>query len=260
MPHRDVRLGPGRPARSSATARCGAAVSSTPSSSWTPTTTTRARRGWPNTGSRSPPSAASGTTPRFTAWADVDGRAGTDAAVEHLVSSGYGRHRLPRLARRVPRRRRATTRAGSRARHATTAADATLQATTSRSSTTAIDAAGPLIDRVGRGGAVVCASDLLALGGPRGAAQPWPRARLVTSGSSASTAPQPALAHGLTSVAQPYRAIADELLTQVHDQLTTGRAPTPPAPCSPPPSSPARSSYHSPDHTTAPATHHQEKS
>lgn len=158
--------------------------------------------------------------PTFTAWADVDGHAGTVVAVDHLVEAGYGPIGFlgwPTGSMVGDERRRgwadATTRHGMD--------DPDLVATSNQVLPEAIAAAGPLVDRVGRGGAVVCASDLLALAVhqvllSRGLT-PGPDVGIVGFDGS-----QSALAHDLTSVAQPYRAIADELLTQVHDQLTTG--------------------------------------
>ena len=159
--------------------------------------------------------------PSFTAWADVDGRAGTDAAVEHLVSRGYGPIGFlgwPEGSLVGDERRQGW--ADATARH--DRSDATLQATTEQRFPDAIAAAGPLVERVGRGGAVVCASDLLAL-----AVHEVLLTRGMTPGRDVGIVgfdgSQSARAHGLTSIAQPYRAIADELLTQVHDQLTAGR-------------------------------------
>jgi LacI family transcriptional regulator len=192
--------------------------------------------------------------PTFTAWADVDGRAGTDAAVEHLVAQGYGPIGFlgwPSGSLVGDERRQGWLEAT--ARH--DRADPSLQATSNQVLPEAMVAAGPLIDRVGIGGAVVCASDLLALAVHQ---------VLLTRGLSPGRdvgivgfdGSQSALAHGLTSVAQPYRDIADELLTQVHDQLTSGRphasgvmlTPTLVPRSSSQPSSPS------------PATHHQESS
>lgn len=159
--------------------------------------------------------------PQFTAWADVDGRSGTDAAVEHLVSRGYGPIGYlgwPTGSLVGDERRQGWVDATERHDRA----DPSLQAETEQRLPEAIVAAGPLVDAVGRGGAIVCASDLLALAVhqvllTRGLA---PGRDVGIVGFDGS---QSALAHGLTSVAQPYRAIADDLLTQVHDQLTTGR-------------------------------------
>lgn len=159
--------------------------------------------------------------PTFTAWADVDGRAGTDAAVEHLVSHGYGAIGFlgwPTGSLVGDERRQgwadATTRHGL--------GDPSLQATSNQILPEAMAAAGPLVDRVGLGGAIVCASDLLAL-----AVHQVLLTRGLTPGRDVGIVgfdgSQSALAHGLSSVAQPYRAIANELLTQIHDQLTSGR-------------------------------------
>ena len=159
--------------------------------------------------------------PGFTAWADVDGRAGTESAVEHLVASGYGAIGfLGWPAGSLVGDERRDGWLTATARHGR--GDPTLQATSNQVLQEAIDAAGPLVDRVGRRGAVVCASDMLALAVhhvllSRGLA---PGRDVGIVGFDGS---QSALAHGLTSVAQPYRAIADELLTQVHDQLTSGQ-------------------------------------
>ncbi|MDT0214897.1 LacI family DNA-binding transcriptional regulator [Rothia sp. ARF10] len=159
--------------------------------------------------------------PSFTAWADVDGRAGTDAAVEHLVARGYGPIGYlgwPTGSLVGDERHQGWVDATSRHDRA----DATLQATTEQRLPEAIEAAGPLVDAVGRGGAIVCASDLLAI-----AVHQVLLARGLAPGRDVGIVgfdgSQSALAHDLTSVAQPFRDIADELLTQVHEQLTSGR-------------------------------------
>ncbi|MFC7492149.1 MULTISPECIES: LacI family DNA-binding transcriptional regulator [unclassified Knoellia] len=192
--------------------------------------------------------------PAFTAWADVDGRAGTDTAVEHLVSEGYGPIGYlgwPYGSLVGDERREGW--AIATARHGR--GDLTLQAISNQVLPEAIDAAGQLVDRVGTGGAIVCASDLLALAVhhvllTRGL-RPGRDVGIVGFDGS-----QSALAHGLTSVAQPFRAIADELLTQVHDQLTS--APQRTSGVMLTPTLVHRSSSHR--RPTAPATHHQEKS
>lgn len=193
--------------------------------------------------------------PAFTDWADVDGRAGTDTAVEHLVSGGYGPIGYlgwPSGSLVGDERREGW--ADATARHGR--GDLGLQATSNQVLPEAIVAAGPLVDRVGRGGAIVCASDLLAL-----AVHQVLLARGLTPGHDVGIVgfdgSQSALAHNLTSVAQPFRAIADELLTQVHDQLMSGHHH--PSGVMLTPTLVPRSSSH-PSSTTISAPHHQEKS
>ena len=107
--------------------------------------------------------------PELTQWVDVDGRAGVRQAV---VPPGRGRlppDRLPGLAR--PARPSATTgaRAGSTGCEAAGLADTVIVEEAVQDLDEATSAADRILDRLGSGGAVVCASDLLALGVMRAA-------------------------------------------------------------------------------------------
>ncbi|MCU1536978.1 MAG: hypothetical protein JWP82_1329 [Humibacillus sp.] len=101
--------------------------------------------------------------PAITAWVDVDGASGVESAVRHLADAGYERIGYLGWPEGSPvgddRRSgwlRATTDLGlSRPE---------LHATASQVLDAASQAAAVLIDAVGRGGAIVCASDALALG------------------------------------------------------------------------------------------------
>ena len=176
-------------------------------------------------------------TERSIPWAAF-GRIWNDETDDHLGRRGRaGRHGG---GRRPPRRRAATsasaTSAGRPARpSATTGTRGGQRRPPATASTTApvavceqgigeaTAAAGPLLDAVGRGGAVVCASDALAIGVLHAAlARGWhvgPDLGLV--GFDGSSAGQMC---GLTTLVQPLERIADHCLTLVHD-LLAGAAP-----------------------------------
>ncbi|XGX77902.1 HTH-type transcriptional repressor CytR [Terrabacter sp. BE26] len=101
--------------------------------------------------------------PSITAWVDVDGAAGVEAAVHHLAAQGYERIGYLGWPEGSPvgddRRSgwvRATTRLGVHNPH--------WQATSVQALEQASRAAARLLDDLGRGAALVCASDALALG------------------------------------------------------------------------------------------------
>ncbi len=101
--------------------------------------------------------------PTETRWVDVDGVVGVDAAVRHVVAEGYQRVGFLGWPEGSPvgddRRK-----GWSGATADLGVADASLQGTAPQDLTGAASAAAPLIDAVGRGGAIVCASDVLAVG------------------------------------------------------------------------------------------------
>lgn len=101
--------------------------------------------------------------PSHTAWADVDGAAGTSSAVRHLVSQGYQRIGFLGWPEGSPvgDERRAGWLAASAE---SGVADATLQAYSLQDANAAAIAVAPLVERLDVGGAIVCASDTLALG------------------------------------------------------------------------------------------------
>ena len=170
--------------------RCGRAGSSTPSSSPTPTTATRARPGWRRTASRSRPSAGSGTT--------RPSRAGSTSTVPPAPAP---RSRTAPSSATAP----SPSSAGRRARSsATTGARGWAPAARAESARPrgrqealragprlhAAGAARRLLRDLGPGDAVVCASDVLALGVHHELLAAG-RAPAPTSASSASTAPRP---------------------------------------------------------------------
>lgn len=101
--------------------------------------------------------------PSFTTWVDVDGAAGLADAVAHVREQGYGAVGFLGWPEGSPvgDDRRAGWERGCRD---TGAFDADLHAETEQEVHAAAAAAGPLLDRIGVGGALVCASDTLALG------------------------------------------------------------------------------------------------
>jgi DNA-binding LacI/PurR family transcriptional regulator len=101
--------------------------------------------------------------PSITSWVDVDGASGVEAAVHHLAAQGYERIGYLGWPEGSPvgddRRSgwlRATTALGI--------AHPTWQATSPQALPSACRAAAGLLDVLGRGAAIVCASDALALG------------------------------------------------------------------------------------------------
>ena len=162
--------------------------------------------------------------PELTSWADVDGAHGLRIATEHLLAQGYssvGFLGWPAGSQVGDDRRR-----GWAAVHEDRAMPLGPEATTVQDLGAATAAAGPLLDQVGRGGAVACASDMLALGVERAAA-----ARGWRSGADIGICgfDDSAIAEieSLTSVAQPLYEIADHLLGLLQARL--GGAPPPDA-------------------------------
>ncbi len=158
-----------------------------------------------------------------TTWADVDGQAGTVAAVDHLVEQGYDRIGFlgwPVGSAVGDDRRQGW--AVSTARHGV---DVTPQAACEQGIAEATAVAGSLLDAVGRGGAIVCASDALAIGVLHAAlSRGWalgPDLGLIGFDGS-NTADM----CGITTLVQPLDRIADHCLAVVHD-LLDGAAPPP---------------------------------
>ncbi|TLP71963.1 LacI family DNA-binding transcriptional regulator [Nesterenkonia sphaerica] len=149
-------------------------------------------------------------------WADVDGAAGTKMAVAHLAETGYrtvgflgwpagsavGDDRRAGWAQGVEEHDVAAGPAGS----------------APQSLPEAVRAAEALLDELSPGDAVVCASDVLALGVQQAAlGRGWrPGADIGITGFDGSPVAQ---LHGLTTLTQPLNEIAEHLLTVVHDQL-----------------------------------------
>lgn len=101
--------------------------------------------------------------PSVTSWVDVDGAAGVDAAVRHLAHQGYERIGFLGWPEGSPvgDDRRS---GWARATEALGLAHPEWSAGTQQVLQSATAAAASLIDALGRGGAIVCASDTLALG------------------------------------------------------------------------------------------------
>ncbi len=156
-----------------------------------------------------------------TTWVDVDGHAGTEAAVDHLVTQGYDRIGYLGWPAGSPvgdDRRNGWSDATER--HGITT---TPQASCEQGIAEATAAAIPLLDEVGRGGAVVCASDMLALGVLHAALRRgWDPGRdLGIVGFDGSNA---ARMSGITTVVQPLQQIADACVELLHG-LVDGASP-----------------------------------
>lgn len=155
--------------------------------------------------------------PTFTRWVDVDGAGGTRAAVEHCVDAGYrtiGFLGWP-VGSVVGDDRRAgwTTAceaAGADVHGPEAVAEQDLEA--------ALAAAGPLVDALSPGDAVVCVSDVLALGVHQALVRRGlePGRDIGVVGFDGS---ETARMHHLTSVVQPFDAIAEESLRLVRGAL-----------------------------------------
>lgn len=162
--------------------------------------------------------------PELTSWADVDGAHGARLATEHCLDAGYstvGFLGWPDGSAVGDDRRNGWEWAMEHAHHPRGP-----RATSVQDLAAARVAAQDLLDAVGRGGAIVCASDLLALGVERAAiARGWtPGPDLGICGFDNSAIAEIA---GLSSIAQPLHEIADHLLAIVHSRL--GGAPPPPS-------------------------------
>ena len=161
--------------------------------------------------------------PELTSWADVDGAYGAATATEHCLATGYERVGFlgwPDGSAVGDDRRdgweRALVQAGL---------PPGPRATTIQDLSSARSVADGLLDAVGPGGAVVCASDLLALGAERAAvARGWQPGRDIgICGFDDSAIAEIA---GLSSVSQPLHEIADHLLAVVHSRLVGSPPPT----------------------------------
>ncbi len=161
--------------------------------------------------------------PEFTAWGDVDGRAGTTAAVRHLVDQGYGRVAFlgwpegsavgdDRLS-------------GWRDTAADLGVlDESLVARTEQDLPQAQAAAADLLGSLQPGDAIVCVSDMVALG----ARQAVVDAGLVPGrdiGLVGFDGTSTAGMFDLTTVVQPLAEIVEHLLTQIDVLLADGDEP-----------------------------------
>ena len=161
--------------------------------------------------------------PTFTRWVDVDGAAGTRAAVEHCVAAGYrtiGYLGWPEGSVVGDDRRSgwatACASAGPAVRGPEAVAEQDLDA--------AFAAAGPLVDALSPGDAVVCVSDVLALGVHQALVRRGlePGRDIGVVGFDGS---ETARMHHLTSVVQPFDAIAEESLRLIRGALRGEPAP-----------------------------------
>jgi DNA-binding LacI/PurR family transcriptional regulator len=158
--------------------------------------------------------------PDVGSWVDVDGEDGTRRAVEHAVDRGY--RTVAYLgwplddARSIAHDRRRGWH-GTAERLGVTGPETTCP----QDLRAAVGAACALLHQLSPGDAVVCSSDLLALGAAYASAARGLRvgADLGIVGFDGSLL---ADRHGLTTVVQPFEALADQLLRLVHDQLTGG--------------------------------------
>ena len=154
--------------------------------------------------------------PTFTGWVDIDGRHGTALAVEHCRAAGYGRIGFlgwPEGDSNVADSRRQGWFEGCRG------AELGPLGSTPDELADAIAAAGPLVAELGHGGAVVCASDVLAVGVLHAALRAGLRPG-VDLGIVGFDDSELARMHGLTSIAQPMAAISTHVLRLVHESLS----------------------------------------
>jgi LacI family transcriptional regulator len=162
--------------------------------------------------------------PTFTAWVDVDGAAGTRQAVAHCAAEGYrtiGFLGWP-AGSAVGDDRRAGWRQGVH-EHAEVAAGP--EAMADQNLDAARSAARRLLRELGQGDAVVCASDVLALGVHHELLLAGHRvgADIGVVGFDGS---ETARMHHLTSVAQPLDRIAEQVLSLLDHALAGERRPT----------------------------------
>ncbi len=151
--------------------------------------------------------------PSFTAWADVDGKAGIARGVRHLVDQGYGPIGYlgwPHGSEVGDDRRSgwvtATRLLGIH--------DPALQAVSQQSMSDDDGAAAALIERVGIGGAILCVSDTLALAAYRVITDRGLRPG-VDIGLMGFDDNDLAAAFGLTTLRQPLAEIAQNLLARL---------------------------------------------
>lgn len=160
--------------------------------------------------------------PTLTRWADVDGYAAVVTGVRHLLEQGYRRIGFVGWPTGSPvgddRRagwQAATTTAGCY--------DPAWQASATQDIQESDHAAGAVIDAVGVGGAIICASDTIALGVSHALTR-----RGIAVGAQFGLVgfddTELAQAFGLTSMRQPLHEVAVHIMTLVH-QLRAGAAP-----------------------------------
>jgi LacI family transcriptional regulator len=155
--------------------------------------------------------------PTFTSWVDVDGAAGTRAAVAHCVGAGYRTVAYLGWPQGsiVGDDRRLGWQQGCAAAPAGAAGP---EATAVQDLDEARAAARVLLSQVGPGDAVVCASDILALGVHHELLVAGLRPGLDV-GVVGFDGSETALMHHLTTLAQPLDAIAEQVLVLLDDAM-----------------------------------------
>lgn len=161
--------------------------------------------------------------PTFTSWVDIDGHHGTALAVRHCREVGYelvGYLGWPEVGSPVGDSRRE----GWRDACAEHGQSGPIASTIDELDAATV-AAGPVVAAVGRGGAVVCASDVLAVGVLHAAlfAGLKPGIDLGIVGFDDS---ELARLHGLSSVRQPLDEVSTHILRLVGESIS-GSAGTP---------------------------------
>lgn len=162
--------------------------------------------------------------PTFTRWVDVDGAAGTSAAVEHCAERGYTTIAYLGWPHGsvVGDDRRSGWQLGCERVDTATAGP---QASCEQDLDEAIAVATDLLSDLEPGSAVVCASDVLALGVHQALMRSG-RAVGADIGVVGFDGSETARMHHITTVEQPLTEIADRALTLVHDALAGARLPT----------------------------------
>jgi LacI family transcriptional regulator len=164
--------------------------------------------------------------PVFTRWVDVDGGAGTALAVEHCRGRGYERVAYlgwqPGSSPVMDDRRSGWHTACQEAGLPTTSSAGTALDGACRDDLDSVtDAALELIDAIDGRGAVVCGSDLVAVGVHHALTVRGLRVGYDV-GLVGFDDSETARLHGLTSVRQPLDLIADHLVLLLHDVFEDG--------------------------------------
>ncbi len=155
--------------------------------------------------------------PTFTRWVDVDGAAGTRTAVEHCVDLGYAT--VAYLGWPTGSVVGDDRRAGWQNTCASVGGDVSgPESVSDQDLDSAITAGLDLVRRLAPRSAVVCASDLLALGVHQALLMEG-RAPGHDIGIVGFDGFETAAVHHITTISQPLTEIADLALTLVHDAL-----------------------------------------
>ena len=157
--------------------------------------------------------------PTFTRWVDIDGHHGTALAVDHCRKAGYERIGYlgwPEGDAAVGDDRREGWRDGCRREGGELLGP---QASAVDELEAATLAAEPVVAEVGGGGAIVCGSDVLAVGVLHAALRAGLRPG-VDLGIVGFDDSELARMHGLTSIAQPIQAVSAHVLRLVRESLS----------------------------------------